>query len=188
MPPETRPDDHARTRPAAGTGVDPQGAPDPRAAHRLPARDPAREPPAPRERGRHEQRPPRRGRPIELRILATPGIVRVEVEVEDRGPGFEPDLDFVDAERHSGWGCSSWTGSPRDGAWPRPGPRPCGSSSIGEPPSRRERRGVWRPERPGTTVWSATSGHRPMVQPRLTVRSGAPLSPPCSPDRTSTTR
>ena len=40
--------------------------------------------------------------PIHLRISATSGVVRVEVE--DRGPGFEPDLDLVDAERHSGWG------------------------------------------------------------------------------------
>jgi anti-sigma regulatory factor (Ser/Thr protein kinase) len=40
--------------------------------------------------------------PIQLRIRATSGIVRVEVE--DRGPGFEPDLDLADADLHSGWG------------------------------------------------------------------------------------
>lgn len=40
--------------------------------------------------------------PIQLRISATSGVVRVEVE--DRGPRFEPDLDLDDTERHSGWG------------------------------------------------------------------------------------
>jgi anti-sigma regulatory factor (Ser/Thr protein kinase) len=40
--------------------------------------------------------------PIELRISLTADAVRVEVE--DRGPGFEPDLDVGDDARDSGWG------------------------------------------------------------------------------------
>lgn len=40
--------------------------------------------------------------PIELRVSVSPLIVRVEVE--DRGPGFEPRLTDEDGERNSGWG------------------------------------------------------------------------------------
>jgi len=40
--------------------------------------------------------------PIELRVSMTPSTVRVEVE--DRGPGFEPELAVGDEERNSGWG------------------------------------------------------------------------------------
>jgi anti-sigma regulatory factor (Ser/Thr protein kinase) len=40
--------------------------------------------------------------PIELRVSVRPLVVRVEVE--DRGPGFEPRLTDDDGERNSGWG------------------------------------------------------------------------------------
>jgi anti-sigma regulatory factor (Ser/Thr protein kinase) len=40
--------------------------------------------------------------PIELWVSVDPRIVRVEVE--DRGPGFEPSLGNGDDERGSGWG------------------------------------------------------------------------------------
>jgi anti-sigma regulatory factor (Ser/Thr protein kinase) len=40
--------------------------------------------------------------PIEVRVSVSPLVVRVEVE--DRGPGFEPRFAHDDAERNSGWG------------------------------------------------------------------------------------
>jgi anti-sigma regulatory factor (Ser/Thr protein kinase) len=40
--------------------------------------------------------------PIELRVSVSALVVRVEVE--DRGPGFEPRLTDDGAERNSGWG------------------------------------------------------------------------------------
>jgi anti-sigma regulatory factor (Ser/Thr protein kinase) len=40
--------------------------------------------------------------PIELRVSVNPRTVRVEVE--DRGPGFEPSLGDGDDDRGSGWG------------------------------------------------------------------------------------
>ena len=40
--------------------------------------------------------------PIELRVWVNPRTVRVEVE--DRGPGFEPSLGDGEEDRGSGWG------------------------------------------------------------------------------------
>jgi anti-sigma regulatory factor (Ser/Thr protein kinase) len=40
--------------------------------------------------------------PIELRVSVNPRTVRVEVE--DRGPGFEPSLGDGEDDRGSGWG------------------------------------------------------------------------------------